>query len=174
MTEGPTPVSLAELKAYLRIETDLEDGVLATLLRAAVGQVEGWLGGPLLQREVQQRAVAVARRVRLVHEPVVRVESVATIAEDGSETPLTEDRWSVARMPGGAVDLCLVDDPDAELLVRYRAGTAEDWNGVPEAVRLSVLRVAGHAYGNRDGSEDPGIAAGVRQLLSPYRRTRIA
>jgi uncharacterized phiE125 gp8 family phage protein len=173
MAEGSTPVSLPELKAYLRIDGDLEDAVLAALLRATVGQVEAWIGAPLIYREVRQAGVAVGGRLRLWHEPVAGVMEVSMIAADGTEVPVAAGSWSVERVAAGPVELSLADGSSGPIAVRYCAGLGVDWNGVPEAIRLAVMRAAAHAFANRDGGEDAGLPGAARQLLAPFRRTRL-
>ena len=173
MTAGPLPVSIAELKAYLRLETDIEDGVLATLLRAAVGQVEAWLGVALVRREFRQLGVAVDGRLSLLQEPLEVVLAVAAVGADGTETTIAAADWSVERPVAGPPILCLADGATRPVCVRYIAGLGGDWNGVPEAVRQAVMRAAAHGFANRDGGEDTGLPASVRQMLAPFRRTRL-
>jgi uncharacterized phiE125 gp8 family phage protein len=171
---GPLlPVTLAELKAYLRIESDLEDGLLVALLRAAVGQIEAWLGAPLVVRELAQEGLAHDGRLRLAHEPVEAVVGVARVAADGTRTELAAADWTVERLASGGAVVGLAAGGEPVVVVRYRAGLAGDWNGVPEPVRLAVLRVAAHAYANRDGESDAGLPVAARQLLSPFRRARL-
>jgi uncharacterized phiE125 gp8 family phage protein len=57
----------------------------------------------------------------------------------------------------------------ARVLVRYRAGLAADWNGVPEPLRQGIVRLAAHLYGARGGTEGPAPAS-VAALWRPFRR----
>jgi uncharacterized phiE125 gp8 family phage protein len=53
------------------------------------------------------------------------------------------------------------------------AGMAVDQNGVPEPIRHGVLRLVGHLFAARDGSDGAPPAA-VTALWRPYRRARLA
>jgi uncharacterized phiE125 gp8 family phage protein len=59
--------------------------------------------------------------------------------------------------------------------VRFVAGLAPDWAGLPDALRHGVVRLAAEAYRQRD---DPGPApqppSAVAALWRPWRRMRVA
>lgn len=57
--------------------------------------------------------------------------------------------------------------------IAYRAGIAADGTGVPEAVRLGIIRLAGEYYAQRDGAATAPPAA-VSALWRPWRRMRLA
>ncbi len=52
--DGALAVSLAELKAYLRIDTDGEDAMLAGMLHAAEALCEQFIGQWLIVREARE------------------------------------------------------------------------------------------------------------------------
>jgi uncharacterized phiE125 gp8 family phage protein len=57
--------------------------------------------------------------------------------------------------------------------VNGSAGMAAEQNGVPEPIRHGVLRLVGHLFASRDGSDGAPPAA-VTALWRPYRRARLA
>ena len=59
------------------------------------------------------------------------------------------------------------------MLVRYGAGRAHDWNGVPEPLRHGIVRMAAHLYTHRDGEDGGAPPAAVTALWLPYRRLRL-
>jgi hypothetical protein len=56
--------------------------------------------------------------------------------------------------------------------VTATAGLAPEWEALPEAIRLGVLRLVGHLHLYRDSADDRGPPAAVAALLRPWRRMR--
>lgn len=174
MEKAPPAAALGELKAFLRIEDSAEDALLAGLLRAATETVEAMLGLLLFEREVEERGAPQGGLLALTAEPArTLVEARAEFA-DGTQRVLGPAEASLRMDRHGCGHLSvpgLIDGSD--LVVRYRAGMASDWNWVPEALRLSVIRVAGHFFSHRDAPNDPGVPPSVRRMISPWRARRI-
>lgn len=171
--KAPPAAAVAELKTYLRIEDGREDAMLAGLLRAATETVEAMLGVLLFAREVEERVVACAGAVRLGAEPARALLAVGLVAPDGNVTTLTEGfHFRAGRHGSGRVELTGVA-AGCELVVRYRAGLADDWNLVPEVLRLTVIRAAAHFFAHRDAPDDPGLPPAVQRMLRPWRARRL-
>lgn len=172
--KAPPAAVVGELKAYLRIEDGREDALLAGLLRAATETVEAMLGLLLFAREVEERAVAGAGAVRLWAEPARALLSVGRVEADGSVTALTQGfRFRTGRHGAGRVELPGVAS-GSEVVLRYRAGLAEDWNLVPEVLRLAVVRAAAHFFVHRDAPDDRGLPPAVERMLQPWRTRRLS
>lgn len=171
---APPAVALAELKAFLRIEGGQEDALLAGLLRAATETVEAMLGVLLIEREVEERGALVGGRLRLTAEPARTLVEVLRLDGDGEAAPLAADAARLKPGRHGGASL-LVDGgrEGEEVIVRYRAGTAANWNWVPEVLRLSVIRAAAHFHARRDSVDDPGIPPAVKRMLAPWRTRRV-
>jgi uncharacterized phiE125 gp8 family phage protein len=170
----PDVVAVQELKAYLRIDGETEDFLLHDLLRSATSTVEQWLGQLLISRDVEERAPIWGQTVRLAMAPVHSVLAVAIAATDGSFQALDPGEWMMVRLPGDVTCIRLAGHTDNISEVRYRAGLADDWNGVPEPIRLAVLRTAAHFHGSRDDPAAPQMPVVIRQLLEPFRIRHIA
>lgn len=159
---APEVVAIEELKAFLRVESEIEDGLLHELLRAAAATVEGWIGQVLIRRDVVERKGVVDGHLRLAHAPVVSVHSVSVETSEGTLVPLEPADWALLPAPGDAGWL-RVRASGAEIArVEYRAGISEDWNGVPEPLRLTVLRCAAHGFATRDSPDAPAFPAIAR------------
>jgi uncharacterized phiE125 gp8 family phage protein len=173
--EAPAaPVSLAELKQFLRIGTSEEDALLAGLVRTASELCERFTRLALIEREVEERLAAAGVWTRLSLAPVRAILGVSVLDEAGAASPLAPasyavdidasgDGWVRTARSGGA----------ARLLVRYRAGQGADWNGVPEALRQGIVRMAAHLYTHRDREDGSGPPAAATALWLPYRRLRL-
>ena len=171
---APPAAALAELKAYLRIESSQEDALLAGLLRAATETVEAMLGLLLFEREVDERGVVGSGGMRLAAEPARSLVSVETVGAGGELAAVAD---GTVRLRTGAHGEGRIEAPDlpdgASIRVRYRAGMAADWNWVPEVLRLSVIRAAAHFHAHRDAPDEPGVPPAVRRMLAPWRARRI-
>jgi uncharacterized phiE125 gp8 family phage protein len=172
--KAPPAAALGELKDFLRIEDSREDALLAGLLRAATETVEAMLGLLLFEREVEERGTARDGVLALRAEPARTLIEARAELSDGSLRLLSAAEASLKLDGRGCGQLALAGVSDGTVLVvRYRAGMATDWNWVPEALRLAVIRVASHFFSHRDAADDAGIPPAVRRMISPWRTRRM-
>ena len=161
---APLPVSLGEVKAYLRIDGAEEDALLAGLVRTAAALCEAFTGQVLIAEARSETVAADGEWHRLAATPVRSFEG-AFVGEDAaafdSLTDASGDGW--VRVSGSAAARVVVE-----------AGLAGDWNGVPEPLRQGIVRLTAHLYANRDAAGDAGPPAAVAALWRPWRRMRLA
>jgi uncharacterized phiE125 gp8 family phage protein len=167
---GGLAASLAELKAYLRIETGAEDAVLAGLLRSAAALCEQFVGQWLVAREARETVAGDGRWQRLSARPVLSIDSVT--AADGAALAVGAYAIDVDAAGDGWVRAMRAEEPGV-LAVRYRAGLAGEMNGLPEALRQGIVRLAADHYLAR-GNESAAPPAVVSALWRPFRRMRLA
>lgn len=179
---------VAGLRGQLRLGTgfDLaedaaEEAALAGFLRAAIATVEARTGKVLLRRPFRMR-IEGWRDASAQPLPLAPVQSVdAMQIEDGrgGVTEIEPARWR------------LVADPQRPLLVpvggllpyvprngfvtiRFTAGFAEDWAGVPADLAQAVLMLAARHYEDRGGdSARQALPFGVAALLERWRAVRL-
>jgi uncharacterized phiE125 gp8 family phage protein len=159
-------VSLAELKAYLRIETSDEDALLSQLVRTAEALCEAFTGQLLIERSTSETIAADGDWYRLTASPATVVTSVSDVASGTAiafeaQIDACGDAW--VRVDGGG-----------RAQVMLSAGLATDWNGVPEPLRQGIVRLAAHLYAHRDAANDAGPPAAVAALWRPWRRMRLS
>ncbi len=168
------PVSLAELKADARIATSEEDALLAGCARAATDLCEQFTGTLLIARSVEEIMPAGGGWMRLGAAPVRSIESVAALASGGEEAPLQADDYAVdIDAAGEGWVRLLASREEKRVKVAYEAGLAADANGVPEALRQGIVRLALHSYARRDAPEPETPPAAVTALWRPWRRLRL-
>ncbi len=171
----PPDEAVAEARAYLRIDHEDEDALLASLIATALRQCEAFCALVLLRRGFSERLNASGNWQRLFVTPVASVTGVTGIPAEGASFPLAVeayavdidnagDGWIRVTMPGAA----------GRILVAGQAGIAGDWGAIPEALRQGVLRLVSHLYAVRDSADDPGPPAAVAALWRPWRRMRLA
>jgi uncharacterized phiE125 gp8 family phage protein len=190
-------IPLAELKRQCRVDHDDEDADIAGFLAAAVSDLEGdgvepsWLGRVLLPQTWALTLDAFpARAIPLPLAPVIAIESIVYVAEDGSEVTrdpatyrLLNDRVPAEIVPvfGAAWPATRVEDAAVRITFRagYEGGQELDSppgpSAVPAAIKQALKLIVAHWYANRETVNVGNIvnempwAAGL--LLRPLRTT---
>ncbi len=149
---GEEPVTLAEAKAWCRIDSTDDDALLAALITAARLQVESATGRALV---TQSWRLTLRHAPRLVVLPVAPVQSL-TVAPDG------------AVLQGDAV---LLVSPMDGLTIDYVAGYG-DAGTVPGDLKQAILVLVAYWYEHRDTASGT-TPAGFDRLVAPYVRVRL-
>ena len=162
------PVALAELRAFLRIEGVDGDAELAAQLRVATEACEGFIGAPLLERTLRETLAARGEWQALSVAPVRAVTAVHALSGDGSAAALGPETYGIdIDATGRGWVRCAAGV--GRVAVTYRAGSAGDWNAVPEPVRHGILRLAAHLRMDGDGVPPAAVTA----LWRPWRVMRL-
>ncbi|HMO77565.1 MAG TPA: hypothetical protein PKD99_06435 [Sphingopyxis sp.] len=170
--KGAAPVSVAEAKAWLRLGAGRDDAVVAGLIRTAAELCEAFTGQMLIARSVTEEVPVSRGWLRLAKRPVIAVETVAAMI-GGEAAVLDAGDWRAEIDRDGAARLRAEAPGDAaRLRIVYRAGLAEEANGLPEAIRQGLARMIQHLHEARDapGHAPPAIIAALWQ---PWRSVGI-
>lgn len=164
-----------EAKAYLRIDHADEDTLLDRLIADATALAEAFTAQLLLQREAKELLGAGAGWQRLSGAPVRSITGVEGLPAEGAAFPLPVGDYAID-IDAHSQGWVRIVQPGAAGRVRVTltAGLAPDWAGLPEPVRLGILRLAAHIHAHRDAADDVGPPAAVAALLRPWRRLRLA
>ena len=148
---GEEPVTLAEAKAWCRIDAADEDTLLTALIAAARLHVEALTGRALI---TQTWRLVLNHVPRLVELPVVPA-------------------LALVEAPGGAVlqgDCVLLVAPVDDLTLDYTAGYG-DAADVPQDLKQAVLQLVAYWYENRDALTTAPL--GFERLVASYKRVRL-
>jgi uncharacterized phiE125 gp8 family phage protein len=145
---GPLAVSLGACKAFLRLERDDDDAVLAGFIRTAMALCEAFTGQWLITRAAEARLAPTADWQRLVAAPVSAIDGVVT-----PEGALAADRFQTDIDAAGTGWVKLIAPMPARPVVQFRAGMGDDWNAIPEPLRQGIIRLAAHLYTHRDAAD---------------------
>ena len=174
LVPGPSPVSLSEARAWLRMGGASDDAVVEPLLRAATGICEAFVGQWLVRRSGSETLRLRHGAAWLSVRPVVAVDDVRTMAADDSEMALAADDYRLSLAADGAGRLIVAPQHGAaRVRVTYRAGMAVAGAAVPEAIRHGIVRMAQHLYEARDAKEQPPPPAAIAALWQPWRALRL-
>jgi uncharacterized phiE125 gp8 family phage protein len=173
------PWSVAEAKAFLRVEHGDDDAVIAALIAAARGHVEAlsrrallvqrwrvaldaWPGNGRLDPRIGPLRSVIAARVFDAANNAHGID-VATFVVDAAANIIASPCWAMP-LPGrvtAGIEL------DVEL--GYGATAAD----VPDALRHAIRMLVAHWYENRGlaaiGGNVAMLPAGVGALVAPYR-----
>ena len=177
------PVTLAELKDWLKIDTADEDVLLTAVIAAARLAVEAASGRKLLTQT--WRWVLNAWPASPLELPVWPVQAVPAIrvynaAGVAATVAATLYQLSNAFLPPRLALLGATPQPGRALggiEIDMTAGYGGAAAAVPEALRMAVRLMAAHLYENR-GDGAPGLAPmqpppAVAALFGPYRRAKL-
>lgn len=169
----PAAVPVDEVKAFLRVGNSEEDALIAGFVRSAMGACEAFTGLALVERAASEILPAPCPWQRLGLSPVRSIESIAALDDAGVETALPAEVCAIDIDAAGDGWARVIDAGGAKRArVRFTAGMAGDWNGVPEPLRQGIVRLAAHLYEVRGGG-DTMPPASVAALWRPWRRMRL-
>ncbi len=157
------PVTLAEAKAQLKLDTDADDALISTLITAARARAE-WFTG---------RAFVSQSWILWLDgwQEVVEVTSVTTYARDGSATVLDPASYDVD-LAGNRVALGCIAPPGLRslnaLAIAFDAGFGDAATDVPADIRAAILELMAELYVNR-GDAPATECLGAAALLAPHR-----
>lgn len=162
------PVSVAELRAWLRLVQATEDAQLLSCIRAARQLVEDETGRALVTRRVRETRDGWVRdgRIRLGLAPVTAIVTVRAA---------TNGVWRDIPLPssfdadGGAIAFAAPLSASVTLSIDYEAGYGGP-EAAPPALRHAVLVVASALFNGR-GNE--GLGDWARTLAGAFRRPRL-
>ena len=180
------PLSLAETKAFLRLDTTDNDVAVSDLITAARQRVETVTGLALLSQgwRLVLDDWPPGRIVDMVLAPLASVDAVRVIDADGVAATIdpvdyladttsrparlvlrSTRQWAKPGREAGGIE------------IDFTAGYGSDASSVPLPLRQAVMHLVTEAYENREGGKPqshPGrLSPIVAQLIGPYRRARL-
>ncbi len=169
--------ALSELKAWLGISRSTDDAELLALLRTALDLCEGFTGTMPLQSGCEEVLAARGDWQALSAQPVRAITALSALDASGARSVLAagDFEFDIDADGRGLVRLRRSIE-QRRVVVTYTAGLADDWAGLPEAIRHGVIRLAAHQHQARDDDKKaaPLPPAAIAALWRPWRRMRLA
>ncbi len=168
-------VMLDEAKAYLRLEHEEDDAPLGAIILAAIGHAESYTAQMLIRRNVTEICGVSSLWQRLTVSPVVSFAGVTGIPAEGTVLVVPVTGYSTQIDSAGEGHFRVTQPGTAgRVEIVYRAGLADSWADLHEALRLGILRLVGHLHAHRDSTDDKGPPEAVAALLRPWRRIKLS
>lgn len=153
-----TPITLAEAKTHLRVDSSAEDAYITSLIAAAVSLVdgEGHLGRSMVTQTWQEWSGQSPDAVRLSMGPFIALTNVDYYDTDGVLQAATLSDYEV-RLEGDFVNVRPKTgkawpssaDRDDSIRLTYTAGFG-DAADVPDGLKHALKLLVGHWYANRE------------------------
>jgi len=180
------PVTVKELKDYLKLDYTTDDALLTALICSARQWAEKYTSRSFICRTLKAHFENHSEKVRLPYAPIYSVTTVTRVRENQSSTLtlnsdyyvngvadkyLTLSSLGFGNVPPGVSPLDNLQSWNLE--VTFVAGYGYSASDIPSGIRHGVLRLAGYLYENRNEVEVGTIIAkvpfGIRAVLDPYK-----
>ncbi len=175
------PVALADMKTHLRAYADQtdQDELIGALITAAREWVEEYTARALIDQGWRQTVEGTfGPAIRLHRSPVLAIDSIATVAADGTETALDAAAYELREAASKWPKIVLLDGArfqDATLKIEFRAGYAdrtaspgEDPDVVPERFKQAMKLWAGANF-DLDEKMTPLLLDAAERLIESER-----
>ena len=175
-----TPISLAEAKAHLRVDTSDEDALITTLIEAATVMAQTYTRRQFVSATYAQTfdAFPASGVIELGRHPLVRVTSITYTDADGN----TDQTWSSAKYTVVSAPLVgyVVPAYDEEfpatrevpnaVTVTYVAGYGAA-SAVPDAIKAAIKLIVGDLFEHREARTEARLEdnPAVQHLLDTVR-----
>jgi uncharacterized phiE125 gp8 family phage protein len=176
------PVSLAEAKAHLRLDTTADDLLVAGLITAARQHIEKSMQIALISQSLSlflDAWPALQNPIALPKAPILQLLAVRTFARDDTPTSLRLSEFEVDRGPPPRIAMRSSATPSSALRrlnaieIAFTAGFGTSPNDVPQPIRHALLHLMAHLYEHRGLPSADAAAPVTEALLTPWRRSRL-
>jgi uncharacterized phiE125 gp8 family phage protein len=177
------PVTLEEARDYLRLDSEDEDELVESLIRAARHLVEAASGQMLIHQtwRLSLSAWPVMGRLRLPIEPLDAILAARVLDAGGAaqEIDLSALAIDEGARPPAILALGMLPQPGRRpngIEIDVRAGHGPAPADAPPQLRLAVLKLVAHWFENRGDMTGERVAAmpgEVTALTAPWRRARL-
>eukprot|EP01035_Chromulina_nebulosa_P020363 gene20363-26429_t len=162
---GGDTITLPEVKAHLRLDTDVEDDLLNNLVLAATNLVEDYLGKTLIKKTWRLVDEGIHTdglcELALPRGPLLKVLVVQRILPNDT---YVNARFTVKNYFAQPIIVFKVEGP---VSIIYEAGYGYYPKEVPAPIRQALLTLVAHFYDSRAGQMI--LSPLVKTLLSPFR-----
>lgn len=150
------PVTLSEIKLYLKIDFTTDDDLLTALIKAVRKQIEIELGGLLIvKRNVVQKQTGGLQQIELLRSPVNSITSIIyydSFSSTGSTITSSSYRNVNNRLYHEDNYFKAGRSADG-YVITYNAGMVNDttssYASSPEAIKTAIKRIIAYLYDNR-------------------------
>lgn len=175
------PVTLADVKTYLRIDGTTEDALITELIGSARGWVERTTGRSLTTQTwlLSFDAWPEGRIIYLPRPPLQAVNTIKVYDDQGNATTLSSDSYLTDINEDSPRIIFKTNGSRPKpgqvangIEIEFMAGYGDLSTDVPAPLAQAVKLLSAHWYENRELLEDSGLPStpkGIEAVLSLYR-----
>lgn len=175
------PLSLVEVKSWLRVEHNADDIDISALVVAARGLVEEFLGRQLVSATWRLTAGWFPDfEIRLPKPPLLSIASIQYLDTAGVLQTLDDETYDVDAaadpgvvMPASGYSWPATRTHPQSVRITYQAGYGTAAS-VPEGIKTAIKLLIANWYQRRGDGEDRGLPMSVELLLLAYWSGRYA
>jgi uncharacterized phiE125 gp8 family phage protein len=174
------PVTLVQVKDYLRVSHNAEDTLITSLNKSARSWVENYLRRALINQTWKLTLDCFPAQIELRMCPVSSITHIKYYDTAGTLQTLatTEYAYDLAQEPVRIIPAYGKTWPTirsgllAQVEVQFVAGYGAAGTTVPDAILTAIKALVAHWYANREavglaGTEE--VPLGIKSMLAPYR-----
>lgn len=166
---------LNDLRKWLGMSNNNEEALLLSLLRASLEMCEAFTGQMPLESQCEEVLAIAGGWQCLSARPVTAITGIEIVADDSTRQALASTDYEIEIDPAGVGRVAVSGrETGRSIAVRYTAGLADNWYGLPEPLKHGIIRLAAHNFRDRDATDPLGPPASVAALWRPWRSLRLA
>ncbi len=177
---GVEPITLAEAKSHLRVDTTDDDTLITSLILGARHFIENYTGRQIIQATWVLKRKGFFTELYLPKAPLSSVSSIQYIDGDGATQTLAASTYTVDAdsNPGRIVLAYLqnwptVRDEIHNVTITFVSGYGTATTDVPEPIRQAMRLLVAHFYETREpyiiGTSAGAVPFAVESLLWQYK-----
>ncbi len=159
------PLTLAEVKLFLRVDGSDEDSVINDLIAVARETAESWMRVSLITQTWQlEQQFIVSNPVKLALGPIQSIVQV-DVNYNGQLSTLTTDQYEIS---ADYREINIAETVTADrVIIQFVAGYGDTISDIPAAIRQGMLHQISYLFHNRESGQL--ITEQAQQLWSKYR-----
>lgn len=166
------PVSMAELKAFLRVDYDDDDDLIEAMLKAVRKQCENFTGRALIEQTYSLFLDEIDKdHIQLPRQPLLEIIEVKLYDSDDNSLIYNPINYGVDLISG---KLVLKNQVSAGreyngIEISFKAGYGSNRDDVPSDLREGIKRSVSYLYENRGNDKDSSNYSKAIALWQDYR-----
>lgn len=166
------PISLDEMKTYLRLDTNQENPLVEQLIKVARRMIEDYTSRALItqvHRVMTNFDECPDGNVVLPIAPVQGLHALPQIMIGKSMEKVSGHKLDQSRSQA-RVQINTYYSDESTICIDYRCGYGDTADDVPDPLKQAILLLVAELYENRPGDKPSTVLPGfVRALINPYR-----